>query len=79
MTRGYDRVLEVRIYDEPSVCVERLKELQELLPSMHQCILEFNRRGSLPRERVPESMRLFADEVMPNLDAIPSASQACAQ
>ena len=46
---------------------------------MHQCILELNRRGSLPSERVRESMRLFVDKVMPNLEANPSASQACAQ
>ncbi len=74
MTWGYDRVLEVCIYDEPSACVERLQSLQAQLPTMHQCILEFNRRGRIPSERVRESMRLFADKVMPGLEAVPSAN-----
>ncbi len=74
MTWSYDRVLEVCIYDEPSACVERLLSLREQLPTMDQCILEFNRRGRIPSERVRESMRLFANKVMPNLEAIPSAT-----
>jgi len=73
MTWNFDRVLEVCIYDEPSACVERLQELQEQLPSMYQCILEFNRRGRVSSERVRESMRLFANKVMPELSKVPAA------
>ena len=63
-----DRVLEVCIYDEPAACVEGLQRLREQLPSMGMCILEFNRRGRIPSERVMQSMRLFAEKVMPELD-----------
>ena len=55
------------IYDEPSACVERLAELQEKLPTMDQCILEFNRRGRITSSNVKASMRLFAEKVMPKL------------
>jgi len=51
--RGLDdldfaKAKEICIYDEPAACVERLQCLQEQLPSMYQCILEFNRRGRIP-------------------------------
>ena len=62
-----DRALEVCIYDEPAACVERLLWLREQLPSMDMCILEFNRRGRIPSERVMRSMRLFAEKVIPEL------------
>ena len=55
------------IYDEPSACVERLAELQEKLPTMDECILEFNRRGRITSSNVKASMRLFAEKVMPKL------------
>ncbi|MCH7787632.1 MAG: hypothetical protein IIC22_08990, partial [Chloroflexi bacterium] len=67
MTWNFDRAIEVCIYDEPAACVERLLELREQLPTMYECILEFNRRGRIPSERVKESMRLFAEKVMPEL------------
>ncbi|MCH8110168.1 MAG: LLM class flavin-dependent oxidoreductase [Chloroflexi bacterium] len=73
MTWNFDRAKEVCIYDEPSACVERLLELREQLPTMYECILEFNRRGRIPSERVKESMRLFADKVMPELAGVPAA------
>ena len=53
---------------------ERLQSLQEQLPSMYQCLLEFNRRGRIPSARVRESMRLFAEEVLPKLRGVPVAS-----
>ncbi len=53
------------IYDDPAGCVERLRALQEQLPGMDQCILEFNRRGRITSEDIKDSMRLFAEEVMP--------------
>jgi len=46
---------------------------QEQLSSMYQCILEFNRRGRIPSVRVRESMRLFAEKVMPKLCNVPAA------
>ena len=67
MTWDFARASEVCIYDDPSACVERLQSLQEQLPTMYQCILEFNRRGRIPSERVRRSMRLFAEKVMPKL------------
>ena len=44
-TWSFDLAAELCIYDEPSACVERLQELQEKLPTMYECILEFNRRN----------------------------------
>ena len=40
---------------------------------MYQCILEFNRRGRIPSARIRESMRLFAEQVMPKLCDVPAA------
>ena len=62
------------IYDDVAGCVERLRELQEALPHMEQCILEFNRRGRIPSELVRESMRLFAEKVRPELAAVGASS-----
>jgi hypothetical protein len=70
MTWDFARAREVCIYDEPAACVERLQSLQEQLPGMSQCILEFNRRGRIPSPRVREAMRLFADQVMPRLSSV---------
>ena len=67
MTWDFLKATEVCIYDEPSACVERLQALKEQLPTLDQCILEFNRRGRIPSEKVRESMRLFAEKVMPKL------------
>ncbi len=74
MTWDFARAKEICIYDEPAACGERLQALQEQLPSMYQCILEFNRRGRIPSARVRESMRLFADQVLPKLRNVPAAS-----
>lgn len=72
-TWDFERAREVCIYEDVTGCIERLQELQERLPTMHQCILEFNRRARIPSERVRESMRLFAEKVMPALEGVPSA------
>ena len=48
------------------------KEMQENMPSMYECILEFNRRGRIPSELVKRSMRLFAEKVMPALRGVSS-------
>ena len=65
----FDEATRHSVYDDPAGCIERLGQLQEHLPNMDQCILEFNRRGRIPSEDIKESLRLFADEVMPELDS----------
>ncbi len=70
MSWNFDRACEVAIYDEPAACVDRLQSLQEQLPGMSQCILEFNRRGRIPSPDIKASMQLFAEEVMPKLDGV---------
>ena len=72
-TWNFERAKEVCIYDDVSGCIERLQELQERMPTMYECILEFNRRARIPSERVQESMKLFAEKVMPALEAVPAA------
>jgi alkanesulfonate monooxygenase SsuD/methylene tetrahydromethanopterin reductase-like flavin-dependent oxidoreductase (luciferase family) len=73
MTWDFAKAKEICIYDEPAACVQRLQCLQEQLPLMYQCILEFNRRGRIPSVRVRGSMQLFAEQVMPKLCKIPAA------
>jgi len=73
MTWDFAKAKEICLYDEPAACVERLQCLQEQLPSMSQCILEFHRRGRIPSVRVWESMRLCAERVMPKLYHVPAA------
>ena len=53
------------IYDSPEGCVERLREIEKRVPILDQCILEFNRRGRLTTREVQDSMKLFADRVLP--------------
>ncbi len=67
MMWDFEKAKTMCLYDEPSACVDYLQRLQEELPTMHQCILEFNRRGRIPSEEVRKSMRLFTDEVLPKL------------
>lgn len=45
---------------------------------MYQCILEFNRRGRIPSAMVRDSMRLFAEQVMPRRGRAPAASEMLA-
>ena len=66
-TWNFEKALQNCIYDDPAACTERLQSLQEQLPGMGQCILEFSRRGRIPSEQIKESMRLFAEKVMPRL------------
>jgi hypothetical protein len=58
------------VEDEAAACGQRL---QEQWPGMAQCILAFNRRGRIPSATVQESMRLFAQQVMPTLQRVPAA------
>jgi alkanesulfonate monooxygenase SsuD/methylene tetrahydromethanopterin reductase-like flavin-dependent oxidoreductase (luciferase family) len=78
MTWDFAKAKTICIYDDPSGCVARLQELQERLPSMHQCILEFNRRARIPSAQVQDAMRLFADRVMPHLCAAPPPTERAA-
>lgn len=71
-TWNFERAKEVCIYEDVSGCIERLQEMQENMPSMYECILEFNRRGRIPSELVKRSMRLFAEKVMPALRGVSS-------
>jgi hypothetical protein len=74
MTWDFEKAKHICIYDEPAACIERLQNLQEQLPTMYRCILEFNRRGRIPSALVRDSMRLFAEQVMPKLIRVPAAS-----
>ena len=67
-TWDFDQALSYSIYDDPAGCVEQLRALGEQLPTMNQCILEFNRRGRIPSDQIKESMRLFAEKVRPELE-----------
>ena len=73
MTWNFAKAKEIYIYDGPTACVEHLQCLQEQLPSMYQCILEFNQRGRIPSARIRESMRLFTEQAMPKLCNVPAA------
>ena len=62
---NFETAVENCIYDSPEGCIEKLKELEESIPGMDQCILEFNRRGRNTTEVVQNSMKLFSEKVMP--------------
>ncbi len=64
----YSQVLDsVAIFGDPAYCIDRIQWLKETL-KMNQCICWFNIGGKLPHHLVMESMRLFAEEVMPYID-----------
>ncbi len=63
----FEKAKTMCLYDEPAACIDYFQRLRDELPSMDQCILEFNRRGRIPSEHVRQSMRLFTDEVLPKL------------
>lgn len=61
----YDQVLDtIAVFGDPAYCIERLQWFKETL-GMHQLICWFNTGGKIPHQRVMESMRLFAEQVMP--------------
>ena len=68
-TWNFDEACIHSIYDDPEGCIKRLKMIEKKIPSLGQCILEFNRRGRLTTEEVQRSMRLFADQVMPEFSS----------
>ncbi len=69
-TWDFEEALSYSIYDDPQGCVEQLRSLQEQLPRMNECILEFNRRGRIPNDEIKKSLQLFADKVMPELTSV---------
>ena len=69
-TWDFDEALSYSIYDDPQGCIEQLRSLQEQMPGMNECILEFNRRGRIPDEQIKESLTLFAEKVMPEFTSV---------
>lgn len=64
----YDQVLDnIAIFGDPAYCIERLQWFKETF-GMHQLICWFNTGGKIPHKQVMESMRLFAEKVMPYVD-----------
>jgi alkanesulfonate monooxygenase SsuD/methylene tetrahydromethanopterin reductase-like flavin-dependent oxidoreductase (luciferase family) len=64
----YDQVLDaIAIFGEPAYCIERLQWFKETF-GMNQFICWFNTGGKIPHKQVMESMRLFAEQVMPYVD-----------
>jgi alkanesulfonate monooxygenase SsuD/methylene tetrahydromethanopterin reductase-like flavin-dependent oxidoreductase (luciferase family) len=64
----YDQVLDsIAIFGDPAYCIERLQWFKETF-GMHQFICWFNPGGKIPHKQVMESMRLFAEKVMPYVD-----------
>ena len=63
----YEDLLRDRLaYGSPETVVERLKDLTQDL-HLSGVIAEMNVGGLVPRERILDSLRLFADEVVPAL------------
>ena len=63
--KDFETAVENCIYDSPEGCIEKLKQLEQSISGMDQCILEFNRRGRNTTEVVQKSMKLFSEKVMP--------------
>ena len=64
----YDQVLDnIAIFGDPAYCIERLQWFKETF-GMNQFICWFNTGGKIPHKQVMESMRLFAEQVMPYID-----------
>jgi alkanesulfonate monooxygenase SsuD/methylene tetrahydromethanopterin reductase-like flavin-dependent oxidoreductase (luciferase family) len=64
---GYDDLLQGRLaYGTPEMVVARLRQLQETL-GLSGVIMEPNVGGYIPLELVSRSVRLFAEEVAPQL------------
>ncbi|MGE3540749.1 MAG: LLM class flavin-dependent oxidoreductase [Candidatus Tectimicrobiota bacterium] len=64
----YAQILDsIAVFGDPAYCIERLQWFKETL-GMQQLICWFNTGGKMPHQRVMESMRLFAEKVMPYID-----------
>jgi alkanesulfonate monooxygenase SsuD/methylene tetrahydromethanopterin reductase-like flavin-dependent oxidoreductase (luciferase family) len=51
------------IFGEPSYCIDRIQEMRETLGI--QQLMGWMNIGGMPHEKVQQSMRLFADRVLP--------------
>ena len=64
----YAQVLDtVAIFGDPAYCIDRLQWFKETF-GMSQFICWFNTGGKYANKQVMESMRLFAERVMPYID-----------
>jgi len=67
MDLTYDRVYDdFAAIGDPDQCVEKLRSLQQMYQPQ-EIMCWFNTGGLLPHEEVAKSMKLFAEEVMPQL------------
>jgi alkanesulfonate monooxygenase SsuD/methylene tetrahydromethanopterin reductase-like flavin-dependent oxidoreductase (luciferase family) len=66
-TLTYDAIRRERaVFGEPSYCLERLHQIREALGV--QQIMAWMNIGGLPHDKVTQSMRLFAERVLPALE-----------
>jgi alkanesulfonate monooxygenase SsuD/methylene tetrahydromethanopterin reductase-like flavin-dependent oxidoreductase (luciferase family) len=66
-TTNYEDLLQDRLaYGAPDVVTERLEQLRDTL-GLSGIIIEANVGGRIPKERVLNSIRLFAQKVVPGL------------
>ena len=66
MTLNYDLIYnELAVIGDPQECVDKLRRYQETFENQ-EFMFWFNIGGMLPHDEVQESMRLFAEEVMPH-------------
>jgi alkanesulfonate monooxygenase SsuD/methylene tetrahydromethanopterin reductase-like flavin-dependent oxidoreductase (luciferase family) len=64
----YDQVLEnFAIFGEPAYCIDRIHWFKQTF-GIGQFICWFNTGGKIPHQQVMESMKLFAEQVMPYID-----------
>lgn len=61
----YEELISRRLYGTPSEIVDRLREYEDVL-GVTGVSLNMNPGGQLPRDRLLNSLRLFAEEVAPN-------------
>jgi hypothetical protein len=67
-TMTYQHMLDnFAIFGDPAYCIERIQWLKETF-GIGQFIAWFNTGGKIPQAQVMESMRLFAQQVMPYID-----------
>jgi alkanesulfonate monooxygenase SsuD/methylene tetrahydromethanopterin reductase-like flavin-dependent oxidoreductase (luciferase family) len=63
----YDEVCNTfGVFGDPAYCIDRLQAFKEQF-GINQLICWFNTGGQIPHDKVMQSMRLFADKVMPHL------------
>jgi hypothetical protein len=63
----YDQVSTLSPFWGPAYCIERLQWFKETF-GINQFIYWFNTGGKIPHKQVMQSMRLFAEQVMPYVE-----------